>query len=113
MGIKRNTTPTIPITVHLPYDEIKKIEFIFKSSTDEKAPVLLHKSYSKNDMKIKEGDVSERFTVLVELSCEETLKLPAGKIYVDSRPVLEGGKIPATKKASFYVAETFFNEEDK
>lgn len=112
MSIKRNTTPTIPITVHLPYDKVEKIEFIFKSNTEEKSPVLLHKSFSKNDMKLKEGNTSESFTVLVELSCEETLKLPAGKIYVDSRPVLEGGKIPATKKASFYVAETFFNEVD-
>lgn len=108
MSIKRNTTPTIPITIKLPFENVQKIEFIFKAENDKDVPILLYKTFSKDTLNLKDGDENQKFTVLVDLSCEDTLKLPAGKIYVDSRVTLTNGKVPNTKITSCYVSDTFF-----
>lgn len=113
MSIKRNTTPTIDITINLPFENVQKIEFIFKEKNNKDAPILLYKTFSKDTLNLKEGDKSKKFTVLVDLTCEDTLKLPAGKIYVDSRVTLTNGKVPNTKITSSYVSETFFEEVHK
>ena len=111
MTIKRNTTPTIPITIHMPFECIKKIEFKFKDENSEIYPDLLHKSYEKEKIKIKEKD-EKKFIMLVSFSAAETLKFPEGSVFMDTRIVLEDGSIPETKIVCINVEKTFFGEDD-
>lgn len=111
MSIKRNTTPTIPITIHMPFECIKKREFKFKDENSEIYPDLLHKSYEKENIKIKEKD-EKKFIMLVSFSTAETLKLPEGSVFMDTRIVLEDGSVPETKIISIDVEKTFFGKDD-
>lgn len=111
MSIKRNTTPTIPITIHLPFECIKKIEFKFKDECSEIYPDLLHKSYEKDKIKVNEKNET-KFVMLVSFSAAETMKLPEGSVFMDTRIVLEDGSVPETKIVRIDVEKTFFGEDD-
>lgn len=108
--MKRNTTPTLKIKINLPFENINSIEFVFKKEKNDYAAVLLHKVIAVADINIQPGDTSECFTVLLPLTAEETMKLPAGSVYMDTRLVLSNNVIPETEVVHFNVDETLFSE---
>lgn len=113
MSVKRNTTPVLPIKVHVPLESIKRIEFLFKEEAIDKIPELVRKIYDidESGIPVKEGeDTSKSFTVLCELTARETMKFPPGDIYMDTRLVLSNGSIPNTKIVRFNVNQTLFSE---
>ena len=107
--MKRNTTPTIPIKIHTALDNVKRVEFIFADKNSQYAIIYLHKIL-ENEIPVAEGDTTENFTVLLPFSASETMKLPAGDVYMDTRIILNNGKIPETKIVKINVEETFFKE---
>ena len=107
--MKRNTTPTLPIKIHTAFDNVKSVEFMFADKDSQYARIFLHKKF-ENDIPIAEGDTTESFTVLLSLSASETMKLPAGAIYMDTRIILNNGNIPKTKIVKIDVDNTFFKE---
>lgn len=105
--MKRGTTPTIPIKINMPFDNVERVEFIFKPYLSECANTLLHKVFDGN-IPIKDGDTSESFTVELDLTAEETMQLYAGDVYMDTRIVLTGNIIPATQIVKVNITETLF-----
>ena len=113
MSIKRNTTPVLPIKVHMPLESIKRIEFLFKEAPMDKFPELIRKAYDAENGGIpirEEESTGESFTVFCEFTAEETMKLPEGPVYMDTRPVLSDGTIPNTKIVEITVTPTLFSE---
>ena len=106
--MKRGTTPTLPIRIRMSFENIKSIEFIFKEQPSEYAKSLLYKIFDKNIPVLEKEDSS--FVVGVKLTAEETMKLPAGEIYIDTRIVLEGDVIPKTKMVKKDVLDTLFGQ---
>lgn len=111
--IKRNTTPTIPITIKLPFEKVKGLEFMFKRELSDSAKVLVHKVYEKDNIVLESNDSTDSFTVLLSLTAEETLNLPPNEVYLDTRVILIGDIIPQTTIVSLNVAETLFGEAYK
>lgn len=107
--MKRNTTPTIPIKIHTDLDNVKRVEFIFADKNSQYAIIYLHKIFEE-EIPIAERDTTESFTVLLSLSASETMKLPAGDVYMDTRIILNNGKIPNTEIVKIDVENTFFKE---
>lgn len=107
--MKRNTTPTLPIKIHTALDKVKRVEFIFADKDSQYARIFLHKIF-ENEIPVAEGDTTESFTVLLSLSASETMKIPAGEVYMDTRIVLTNGKIPETGIAKIDMKNTFFKE---
>lgn len=107
--MKRNTTPTIPIKIHTAFENVKSVEFAFANEDSQYARIFLRKSF-ENEIPVAEGDTTESFTVLLSLSASETMNLPAGEVYMDTRIVLNNGNIPKTKIVKIDVDNTFFKE---
>ena len=107
--MKRNTTPTIPIKIHTALDNVKSVEFAFANEDSQYARIFLHKIF-ENEIPVAEGDTTESFTVLLSLSASETMNLPAGEVYMDTRIILKNGNIPKTKIVKIDVDNTFFKE---
>ena len=113
MSVKRNTTPMLLVKVHMPFEKVRRIEFLFKKRKMDKFPELLRKVYDadKGEIPIREGeDTEESFTVLCQLTAEETLRFPEGVVYMDTRPVLYDGTIPNTEIVEISVTPTLFGE---
>lgn len=108
--MKQNTTPTVSVSIPVPFSQIKRIEFIFKKHKDSIYPALLHKVYSVNDIPLAEGDTTESFVVLLPFTAEETMSLPVGEIYMDTLIVMADGSIPQTNIVKVDVAATLFEE---
>lgn len=116
--MKQNTTPILPIEILMPFEGIKRIEFIFKRlntnnyNNDQyrSYPALVHKILEGDDIKLAEGDTSEKFIVRVPFTAEETLKMPVGPIYMDTRIVFENGCIPETEIVKINMNATLFEE---
>lgn len=107
--MKRNTTPTIPIKIHTSFDNVKRVEFIFADKDSQFARIFLHKIF-ESEIPVAEGDTTESFTVLLSLSTSETMKLPAGEVYMDTRIILKNGNIPETEIVKIDVKNTLFKE---
>ena len=107
--MKRNTTPTLPIKINMPFENVTRIEFIFKKNASEYATTLLHKVF-EDEIPVRDGDTSKSFTVNLKLNAEETMRLSEGDVYMDTRIVLTGNLIPSTKIVKINVAETLFRE---
>lgn len=107
--MKRGTTPTIPIRINMPFDNVIRVEFIFKKIASEYAQTLLHKVF-EGEIPIRQGDTTENFIVDLNLTADETMNLSVGDIYMDTRIVLTGDLIPATKIVKMNVSETLFRE---
>lgn len=113
MSVKRNTTPMLLVKVHMPFEKVRRIEFLFKKRKMDKYPELLRKVYdiTTGEIPVKEGeDTGESFTVLCQLTAEETMRLPEGVVYMDTRPVLYDGTIPNTEIVEISVTPTLFGE---
>ena len=108
--MKQNTTPTLPVRIHMPLADVKHIEFIFKEEKSKNYPALLHKKFKKEEFKIQEEDTSECFLFLLPFTAEETMSLPEGDIYMDTLIELNGGMIPQTEIIKLNVEETLFRE---
>ena len=116
--MKQNTTPVVPVEILMPFDEVKRIEFIFKrlntnnynNDLYRSYPALVHKIYEGNEIPIQEGDNSKSFVVNVLFSAEETLKIPSGPVYMDTRIVLNDGSIPETEIVKLNMKTSLFEE---
>ena len=116
--MKQNTTPVVPVEILMPFDEVKRIEFIFKrlntnnynNDLYRSYPALVHKIYEGNEIPIQEGDNSKSFVVNVLFSAEETLKIPSGPVYMDTRIVLNDGSIPETEIVKLNMKASLFEE---
>lgn len=107
--IKMNTTPTLPIRIRTNYKEIKKIEFKFANSDNEYARVFLHKVI-EGSLPIAEGATDDDFVILLELTANETLRLPVGDVYIDTRIERIDGKVPPTKMVKIENINSLFKE---
>lgn len=111
--IKRNTTPTLPVIVETPLENVKELEFIFKRRIDPTCPTLVRKKYSADvagGIPVREGNSSEMFTVLMKLKARETAALLAGEAYMDTRIVFKDGTVPQTDIVPARIRETLFWE---
>lgn len=108
--MKRNTTPTLCISINVDKTTIKEIEFIFKSKNNERASALLSKKFSAETMKTSAGILPGEVLFFVDFSTEETMMLPEGVIYMDTRIVTTENKILETEIASFDMNKTLFSE---
>lgn len=116
--MKQNTTPVVPVEILMPFDEVKRIEFIFKrlntnnynNDLYRSYPALVHKIYEGKEIPVQEGDNSKSFVVNVLFSAEETLKIPSGPVYMDTRIVLNDGSIPETEIVKLNMKTSLFEE---
>lgn len=108
--MKQNTTPTLPVRIHMPLADVKHIEFIFKEEKSKNYPALLYKKFDKEDFKIQEEDTSECFLFLLPFTAEETMAMPEGEVYMDTLIELNDGKLPETEIVKLNVNETLFEE---
>lgn len=109
--IKRNTTPTLEVNIKFDLSKIQCLEFIFKHYPEEDAEELVKKKYTSEALKTKEGNNEDAFVALVDLTAKETLELPIGEVYMDTRIVTTEGKIPRTDIVEGKVIGTFFKGE--
>ena len=110
IDIKRGTTPTLPITIFMPFENIKQIDFIFKKQKIESYPELLKLSFEfpdDNDLVDKEEN---SFVVNAKFEEEDTRKLSKGTVYMDTRIVLTNNEIPPTEIVELDISETLFRE---
>lgn len=106
-SIKRGTTPTLLISVDgIAPENVEKIEFIFKSNRTESDKELLRKVFPGDDVDYNAYSKFYR----VSLTDAETRIFSEGRIFMDTRVTLIGGKIPATDIVSFNVTDTLFQD---
>jgi hypothetical protein len=110
VDIKRGTTPTLPITIFMPFENVKHIDFIFKRELEENHPTLLEVGYDFPETSVEKAENS--FIVNVKLSAEETRKLKAGRVYMDTKIILSNGDIPKTEIVEIEVGATLFKGEN-
>ena len=110
IDIKRGTTPTLPITIFMPYENIKHIDFVFKKQIDDKYPKMLELSFDFPDDENVIDTETDSFIVNAKLTEEETRKLIEGVVYMDTRIVLTNNEIPKTEIVEVDVGETLFGE---
>lgn len=106
IDIKRGTTPTLPITIFMPYQNIKHIDFIFKKQIDEKYPELLKLSFDFPDDDELIDKEQDSFVVNAKFEEEETRKLSRGKVYMDTIITLTNNEIPPTEILELDIGET-------
>lgn len=108
--MKRNTTPTLCISINVDKASIKTIEFIFKSQSNEKSTALITKSYTQETMKSSSGVSPGEVLFFIDFTPAETMLLPEGTIYMDTRIVTTENKILETEIANFNMSKTLFSE---
>ena len=115
MGIKRNCTAVLEITVRFKLADIQRLEFVFKSQPDSTAPELLRLKYEKEKIPVKPGEQTEDSTVLsIKLSPEETFKFTKGTVFMDTKIVKINGDVPETELVVIEdIEETLFGEVHK
>lgn len=110
IDIKRGTTPTLPIRINIPFENIRHIDFVFKKQKSESYPELLKLSFEfpdDNDLMDKEEN---SFVVNAKFEEEDTRKLTKGTVYMDTRVVLTNNEIPPTEIVELDISETLFRE---
>lgn len=108
--MKRNTTPTLCISINVDKESIKEIEFLFKAQDIERSNALISKKYTYETMKTSPGVSSGEVLFFVDFSAKETMLLPEGVIYMDTRIVTNENKILETEIVSFDMGKTLFSE---
>ncbi len=106
--MKRFTTPTIPVKFNINHSDIEHIDFLFKLDKDMNSQTLFTRKYP-DDV----GYDEELNLYTIELTADESGSLPEGIIYMDTRVVMNDGKIPATSIAELRVSTTLFNSADR
>ena len=111
VSVKKNTTPTLPITVNLPLNQVKRLEFIFKKKKTGSHPALLHKTFTAGKIPVDESASSnDYFVVLLELTAKETSRFQVGEMFMDTRAELTDGSVPETEIVAFDVTPTLFGD---
>ena len=110
IDIKRGTTPTLPITIFMPFENIKHIDFIFKKQISDKFPELLTLSFDFPDDEALTVKEEGSFIVNAKFEEEDTRKLTKGIVYMDTRIVLTNNEIPKTEIVEIDIGETLFGE---
>lgn len=116
--MKQNTTPVLPIEILIPFESIKRVEFIFKrlntnnynNDLYKSYPALVHKFFEGEDLTAIVTPANDAFVVKVPFTAEETLKMPTGTIYMDTRIVFLDGSIPETEIVPINMNATLFEE---
>lgn len=115
--MKQNTTPVLPIEILMPFENVQRVEFVFKrlntnnynNDLYRSYPALIHKIFEGGDIPV--ANITEQsFVVRVPFTAEETLKIPVGPVYMDTRVVLNDGSIPATEIVKMDMTATLFEE---
>lgn len=127
IDIKRGTTPTLPITIYMPFENIKHIGFVFKREIEENHPALLKVSFYFSEIsnekvtvvfdeteqeQLNLSDVIEKetdfFIINLYLKDKYTRKLTKGIVYMDTMVTLNNGDKPNTEIVKLSVGETLF-----
>lgn len=108
--MKRNTTPTLCVSINVDKDSIKEIEFIFKAQNNERSDKLISKKFTSETMKTSNGISSGEVFFYIDFTAKETMKLPEGTIYMDTRILTNQDKILETEIVSFDMHKTLFSE---
>lgn len=109
--VKRNTTPTLPVTVYLPLSQIKRLEFIFKKKCTESHPALVHKVFTAGKIPVDDSVTSDSyFRVLLPLTAKETACFQVGEMFMDTHAELTDGTVPETEIVCFNVTPTLFGD---
>ena len=106
--MKRFTATTIPIKFNISHSDIEHIDFLFKLYRDMNSQTLFTRKYPDN---VDYDEESDLYTI--ELTAEESGRLPEGIIFMDTRVVMADEKIPATPIVELRVSPTLFNSADK
>lgn len=106
--MKQGTTPTLPIKIKVPFENVKRVEFIFKKNISKNSDILLYRVFEGN-IPIEES-AADSFIVKLALSDKETMRLSVGDIYMDTRVTMLDGNIPETKIVKINISETLFEE---
>ena len=102
VGVKRGTTPTLQVYLDgVDMTEIASVTFLFKTMAMESAPALVEKT-------VKSPKANP---VEVEFTEEETYLLPPAELWMDTRIVLNSGKIPPTELVKIHVMATLFPQD--
>lgn len=108
--MKRNTTPTLCISINVDLSTVKTLDFVFKSQNNERSPALITKSYTPDTIKHSNGVIPGEVLFFVDFTPRETMLLPEGTIYMDTQIVTLDGKILETEITSFNMSKTLFSE---
>nr|DAK68130.1 MAG TPA: hypothetical protein [Caudoviricetes sp.] len=101
-SVKRGTTPTLQIYLDgVDMAEVASVTFLFKALAEERGPALVEKT-------VKSPKANP---VEVEFTGEETYLLPPAELWMDTRIVLNSGKIPPTELVKVRVMETLFPQD--
>ena len=107
--MKQGTTPTLPIKIKVPFENVKRVEFIFKKNISKNSDILLYRVFEGN-IPVEEPAADDYFIVKLALSDKETMRLSVGDIYMDTRVTMLDGNIPETKIVKINISETLFEE---
>jgi hypothetical protein len=107
--MKQGTTPTLPIKIKVPFENVKRVEFIFKKNISKNSDILLYRVFEGN-IPVEEPTAEDHFIVKLALSDKETMRLSVGDIYMDTRVTMLDGNIPETKIVKINISETLFEE---
>ena len=107
--MKQGTTPTLPIKIKVPFENVKRVEFIFKKNISKNSDILLYRVFEGN-IPVEEPIAEDHFIVKLALSDKETMRLSVGDIYMDTRVTMLDGNIPETKIVKINISETLFEE---
>lgn len=107
--MKQGTTPTLPIKIKVPFENVKRVEFIFKKNISKNSDILLYRVFEGN-IPVEEPAADDHFIVKLALSDKETMRLSVGDIYMDTRVTMLDGNIPETKIVKINISETLFEE---
>lgn len=106
--MKQNASTTLEVKIKFPFDEVKRLEFVFKSELKPYAKTLIHKVLT-GQIPVKETS-QDGFVIELFLSARETMALPEGKVYMDTRIILADGTSPETEVEEIEVNPTLFSE---
>lgn len=102
--MKRGTTPSLPVRIDLDLSTVAHIAFVFKQNDSEAAPAILTKTYP-DDVSVSDG------VLYIPFSDSETRLFSSERpFFMDTRIVLQSGKIPQTNISKLYMKGTLFSE---
>lgn len=109
--MKRGTTPTLPVRVNIDNASTASVTFVFKQTKEEDATALVTKEWP-TDEEVTYDSEKERY--LIEWTEAETRLFVADQVFfMDTKVVLNSGKIPETNIVMLRMNPTLFEEEEE
>jgi len=103
--MKRGTTPTLKISIEkINIEDVKTIEFIFKSRKQEASETIILKKYPDD------ASYADNVFLLKFTDAETRLFASGSTVFMDTRIVCKNGTIPETDIAEIPVKPTLFEE---